>query len=59
MSIDAWEKIAPYIDYKLKAIEHTGEIDVTEHSSMSEVSNRIRELTGERSDTDTSDSVPH
>ena len=58
-SMEAWEKIAPYIDYKLKAIEHSGEIDINELRDLTDMQlkKRYQELTHAGSEQRTDDRV--
>lgn len=58
-SMEAWEKIAPYIDYKLKAIEHSGEIELTDlrDKTDQQLKNRLQELTHAGSEQRTDDRI--
>lgn len=57
----AWEKIAVYVQPKLKQVEinHTGGIDVKQYRGVSEVSERVAELIGSRADGDTESRTTH
>ncbi len=59
LKLAAWKEIAQYVYPKLKAVEHTGSVDVREHMGLPEVGDRVEDLLGKRTDRSAEGTITH